>query len=132
MFLNKHNAVYVAPSLKQKLFSIMKIGFLGEHVPLFDTMLLHDQPGQGEGPTLFVESQHTPIVSPHTSQPTPSQPTASHSISSPQHSTQKPTSEPTSPKSGRTAESEVEGVQEERQEVEYHFDQTLLQQEITP
>ncbi|GJS86662.1 hypothetical protein Tco_0769298 [Tanacetum coccineum] len=35
-------------------------------------------------------------------------------------------------KKGRTEESEVEGVQEKRQEVEYHFDQTLLQQEITP
>ncbi|GKB60416.1 hypothetical protein Tco_0916602 [Tanacetum coccineum] len=49
----------------------------GEHVPLFDTMLLHDQPGQGEGPTLTVESQHTPIASPTTSQPTTSQPMSS-------------------------------------------------------
>ncbi|GKF96357.1 hypothetical protein Tco_0289092, partial [Tanacetum coccineum] len=32
---------------------------------------------------------------------------------------------------GMMEESKVEGVQEERQEVEYHFDQTLLQQEIT-
>ncbi|GJU95484.1 hypothetical protein Tco_1320240 [Tanacetum coccineum] len=62
-FLNAHNAVYVAPSLKQKLFSIMKIGFSGVHVPLFDTMLLHDQPGQGEGPTVSVESQHTSTAS---------------------------------------------------------------------
>ncbi|GKC58132.1 hypothetical protein Tco_1085730 [Tanacetum coccineum] len=45
-FLNAHNAVYVAPSLKQKLFSNMKIRFSGVHVPLFDTMLLHDQSGQ--------------------------------------------------------------------------------------
>ncbi|GJR95749.1 hypothetical protein Tco_0267923 [Tanacetum coccineum] len=45
-FLNAHNAVYVAPSLKQKLFSNMKIGFSGVHVPLFDTMLLHGQSGQ--------------------------------------------------------------------------------------
>ncbi|GJW63738.1 hypothetical protein Tco_0115622 [Tanacetum coccineum] len=35
----------------------------GVHVPLFDTMLLHDQPGQGEGPTVSVESQHTSTAS---------------------------------------------------------------------
>ncbi|GJS54428.1 hypothetical protein Tco_0627790 [Tanacetum coccineum] len=70
--------VYVAPSLKHKLFSNMKIGFSRVHVPLFDTMPLHDQPGQGEGPTIFVEFQHTPTTSsPSTSQPTTSQPTSS-------------------------------------------------------
>ncbi|GJS68384.1 hypothetical protein Tco_0682949 [Tanacetum coccineum] len=89
-FLNAHNAVYVAPSLKQKLFSNMKIGFLRVHVPLFDTMLLHNQLGQGEGPTVFVESQHTPTTSSSsTSQPTTSQPTSSQAPSS-----HKPTSEP--------------------------------------
>ncbi|GJW10350.1 hypothetical protein Tco_1576177 [Tanacetum coccineum] len=86
----KNPPVYVAPSLKQKLFSNMKIGFSGEHVPLFDTMLLHDQPGQGEGPTLSVESQHTPTASsPSTSQPTTSQPTSSQA-----HSSHEPTTEP--------------------------------------
>ncbi|GJW63739.1 hypothetical protein Tco_0115623 [Tanacetum coccineum] len=75
--------VYVAPSLKQKLFSNMKIRFLGVHVPLFDTMLLHDQPGQGEGLTVSVESQHTPTTSsPSKSQPTTSQPTSSQATSS--------------------------------------------------
>ncbi|GJU01517.1 hypothetical protein Tco_1111855 [Tanacetum coccineum] len=49
----------------------------GVHVPLFDSMLVHDQHGQGEGPTLTVESQHTPSASPSTSQPTTSQPTTS-------------------------------------------------------
>ncbi|GJZ68755.1 putative ribonuclease H-like domain-containing protein [Tanacetum coccineum] len=44
----------------------------GEHIPLFDSMLIHDQTGQGEGPTLTVESQHTPIASPTTLQPTTS------------------------------------------------------------
>ncbi|GKD93554.1 hypothetical protein Tco_1373391 [Tanacetum coccineum] len=48
----------------------------GVHVPLFDTMLVHDQPSQGEGPTLTIESQHTPSTSPSTSQPTTSQPTS--------------------------------------------------------
>ncbi|GJS76487.1 hypothetical protein Tco_0726368 [Tanacetum coccineum] len=60
---------YVAPSLTQKLFSNIKRGFSGVHIPLFDTMLIHDQPGQGEGPTLSVEYQHTPIASLPTSQP---------------------------------------------------------------
>ncbi|GJR36378.1 hypothetical protein Tco_1212062 [Tanacetum coccineum] len=46
-------------------------------VPLFDTMLIHDQPGLGEGPTLTVESQHTHIASLSTSQPTTSQPMSS-------------------------------------------------------
>ncbi|GKA99189.1 putative ribonuclease H-like domain-containing protein [Tanacetum coccineum] len=49
----------------------------GEHIPLFDSMLIHDQPVQGEGPTLTVESQHIPIASPTTSQPTTSQPMSS-------------------------------------------------------
>ncbi|GJS53193.1 hypothetical protein Tco_0626555 [Tanacetum coccineum] len=107
-FFNEHHAEYVAPTLTNKLFSNMKIGFTGVHVPLFDTMILHDQPGQGEGPTLSVESQHTPIVSPHTSQPTTSQPTASHSISTPPHSTQQPTSKPTSPTSPPSTEPQIQ------------------------
>ncbi|GJR02735.1 hypothetical protein Tco_0525719 [Tanacetum coccineum] len=75
--LKQHKKTYVAPTLSRKLFSNMKIGFSGEHTPLFDTMIPHDQPGQGEGPTLTVESQHTPIASPTTSQPTTTQPTSS-------------------------------------------------------
>ncbi|GJX79006.1 hypothetical protein Tco_0327155 [Tanacetum coccineum] len=67
----------------------MKRGFLGEHILLFDSMLIHDQPGQGEGPTLTVESQHTPIASPTTSQPTTSQP-----MSSQEQPSQVPTTEP--------------------------------------
>ncbi|GJS07666.1 hypothetical protein Tco_0364462 [Tanacetum coccineum] len=67
----------------------MKRGFSGEHIPLFDSMLIHDQPGQGEGPTLTVESQHTPIASPTTSQPTTSQP-----MSSQEQPSQVPTTEP--------------------------------------
>ncbi|GJT98853.1 hypothetical protein Tco_1094371 [Tanacetum coccineum] len=52
-----------------RTFKFSKLIFDGEHIPLFDTMLIHDQLGQGEGPTLTVESQHTPITSPSTSQP---------------------------------------------------------------
>ncbi|GJS83221.1 hypothetical protein Tco_0749762 [Tanacetum coccineum] len=48
----------------------------GVHIPLFDTMLIHVQPGQGEGPTLSVESQQYQC-SPTTSQPTTSQPMSS-------------------------------------------------------
>ncbi|GJX73219.1 hypothetical protein Tco_0311814 [Tanacetum coccineum] len=61
----------------------------GVHIPLFDTMLIHDQPGQGDGPTLTVESQHTPIASLSTSQPTTSQ-----LISSQEQPSQVPITEP--------------------------------------
>ncbi|GJU46571.1 hypothetical protein Tco_1203837 [Tanacetum coccineum] len=61
----------------------------GVHIPLFDTMLIHDQPGQGKGPTLTVESQHTPIASPPTLQPTTSQP-----MSSQEQPSQVPLTEP--------------------------------------
>ncbi|GJX25281.1 putative ribonuclease H-like domain-containing protein [Tanacetum coccineum] len=84
MLLKQHKKTYVAPSLTKKLFSNMKRGFSRERIPLFDSMLYHDQPGQGERPTLTVESQHTPIASPTTSQPTTSQPMSS----------QEPTTEP--------------------------------------
>ncbi|GJT66604.1 hypothetical protein Tco_1018084 [Tanacetum coccineum] len=89
-FLNAHNAVYVAPSLKQKLFSNMKIRFSGVHVPLFETMLLHDQSGQGEEPTVSVESQHTP----NASSPSKSQPTTSQETSSQAPSFHEPTTKP--------------------------------------
>ncbi|GJZ51190.1 retrovirus-related pol polyprotein from transposon TNT 1-94 [Tanacetum coccineum] len=59
-----------------------------EHIPLFDSIRIHDQPGQGEGPTLTVESQYTPISSPTTSQPTTSQP-----MSSQEQPSQVPTTE---------------------------------------
>ncbi|GJX34449.1 hypothetical protein Tco_0246006, partial [Tanacetum coccineum] len=61
----------------------------GEHIPLFDSMLIQDQPGQGEGPTLPVKSQHTPIASLTTSQPTTSKP-----MSSQEQPSQVPTTEP--------------------------------------
>ncbi|GKD89306.1 hypothetical protein Tco_1364813 [Tanacetum coccineum] len=68
----------------------------GDHVPLFNTMLIHDQPGQGEGPTLTVESQHTPIVTSHpmTSQEQPSQVPTTKPITTP---TFPPLIEPTIP-----------------------------------
>ncbi|GKD85141.1 ribonuclease H-like domain-containing protein, partial [Tanacetum coccineum] len=57
--------------------------------------MIHDQSGQGEGPTLFVESQHTPIASPSTSQPTTSQPTSSQEQpSQAPHLTESTTSSP--------------------------------------
>ncbi|GKF56387.1 hypothetical protein Tco_0166727 [Tanacetum coccineum] len=55
-------------------------------------MLLHDQPGQGEGPTVFVDSQHTPTAS----SPSKLQPTTSQTRSSLETSSQAPCShEPT-------------------------------------
>ncbi|GJU65181.1 hypothetical protein Tco_1247016 [Tanacetum coccineum] len=73
-----------------EIFEQLSLMGKGVHVPLFDTMLLHDQPGQGEGPTLSVESQHTPTASsPSTSQTTTSQPTSLQA-----HSSHEPTTEP--------------------------------------
>ncbi|GKB26433.1 hypothetical protein Tco_0865834, partial [Tanacetum coccineum] len=61
----------------------------GEHIPLFDSMLIHDQPDQGKGPTLTVESQYIPIAS-----PTISQSTTSQLMSSQEQPSQVPTTEP--------------------------------------
>ncbi|GJX18410.1 hypothetical protein Tco_0221087 [Tanacetum coccineum] len=63
-----------------RTFKFSQLIFDGVHVPLFDTMLLHDQSGQGKGPTLSVESQHTPTASSSstTSQATSSQTPSSH------------------------------------------------------
>ncbi|GKE52084.1 hypothetical protein Tco_1487240, partial [Tanacetum coccineum] len=73
-----------------EIFEQLSLMGKGVHVPLFDTMLLHNQPGQGEGPTVFVESLHTPTASSSsTSQSTTSQPTSSQAPSS-----HEPTSEP--------------------------------------
>ncbi|GKC96864.1 hypothetical protein Tco_1162306, partial [Tanacetum coccineum] len=73
-----------------EIFEQLSLMGKGVHVPLFGTMLLHDQHGQGDGPTVYVESQHTPTASSSsTSQPTTSQPTCSQAPSS-----HEPTSEP--------------------------------------
>ncbi|GJY71287.1 hypothetical protein Tco_0474990 [Tanacetum coccineum] len=93
----------------------------GEHIPLFDSMLIHDQPGQGEGPTLTVESQHTPIASPTTSQPTTSQPMSSQ---------EQPSQEVTHLEVMRAARNLI--VETEYEEVEYELDQTDTFQQITP
>ncbi|GJX37186.1 putative ribonuclease H-like domain-containing protein, partial [Tanacetum coccineum] len=79
IFLNKHKRLflphkrlYIAPTLTQKLFSKMKRaskGYTGLDTPLFQTMLVQGQLLQGEGSTIPVESHHTPIVAPSTSQP---------------------------------------------------------------
>ncbi|GKC98292.1 hypothetical protein Tco_1168567 [Tanacetum coccineum] len=79
IFLNKHKRLllphkrlYIAPTLTQKLFSNMKRaskGYTGVDTPLFQTMLVQGQILQGEGSKIPIESHHTPIVSPSTSQP---------------------------------------------------------------
>ncbi|GJS85474.1 hypothetical protein Tco_0752015 [Tanacetum coccineum] len=131
----QHKKTYVAPSLTQKLFSIMKRGFSGEHIPLFDSMLIHDQPGQGEGPTLTVESQHTPIASPTTSQPTTSQPILEDDLKQAKKVYGKALTKlvkkvkhleaKLKSTSGRITETEYE-------EVEYELDHTDTLQQITP
>ncbi|GJX38716.1 hypothetical protein Tco_0252019 [Tanacetum coccineum] len=84
IFLNKHkrlllphNKLYIAPTLIQKLFSNMKRaskGYTGVDTSLFQTMLVQGQILQGEGSTILVESHHTPISAPSTSQPPTSPP----------------------------------------------------------
>ncbi|GKB70194.1 hypothetical protein Tco_0931606 [Tanacetum coccineum] len=41
-------------------------GYSGEETPLFATMLVIDQTGQGEGSTIPAGSQHTPLIAPST------------------------------------------------------------------
>ncbi|GJS31265.1 putative ribonuclease H-like domain-containing protein [Tanacetum coccineum] len=66
-FLLPHKRIYIAPTLTQKLFSIMKRaskGYTGANTPLFQTMLVQGQTIQGEGSTIPVESHHTPTSVP--------------------------------------------------------------------
>ncbi|GJS24731.1 putative reverse transcriptase domain-containing protein [Tanacetum coccineum] len=103
------------------------MGFSRVHVPLFDTMLPHDQPGQGEGPTLSVESQHTPTASSLSlSQPTFSQVQSSHEPNiEPIPTTSSPHPQETQ---GRVEEKEYADVEEENAGVEYDFNLTEQQQ----
>ncbi|GKC24948.1 hypothetical protein Tco_1027098 [Tanacetum coccineum] len=49
-------------------------GYTRVETPLFKTMLVHGQILQGKGSTILVESHHTPISDPSTSQPPTSPP----------------------------------------------------------
>nr|GEV47517.1 retrovirus-related Pol polyprotein from transposon TNT 1-94 [Tanacetum cinerariifolium] len=72
-----HMRTYIAPTLTQKLFSNMKRafkGYAGVDIPLFPTMLVLGQILQGEGSTILLESHHTPLCAPTTSQPPLSSP----------------------------------------------------------
>ncbi|GJS59598.1 hypothetical protein Tco_0654382 [Tanacetum coccineum] len=72
-----HKRTYVAPTLTQKLFSNMRRvfkGYTGVDIPLFSSMLVQGPIQQGEGSTVLVESHHTPITTPSTSQPPLSSP----------------------------------------------------------
>ncbi|GJS89950.1 hypothetical protein Tco_0772586 [Tanacetum coccineum] len=72
-----HKRTYVAPTLTQKLFSNMRRvskGYTGVNIPLFSSMLVQGPIQQGEGSTVPVESHHTPITTPSTSQPPLSSP----------------------------------------------------------
>ncbi|GJZ11992.1 putative ribonuclease H-like domain-containing protein [Tanacetum coccineum] len=82
---------YIAPTLTQKRFSNMRRtskGYTGVDIPLFPTMLVQGPVVQGEGSTVPVESHHTPISAPSTSQPpssSPSRRTTRHESVVPQH-----------------------------------------------
>ncbi|GKB56124.1 hypothetical protein Tco_0912310 [Tanacetum coccineum] len=49
-------------------------GYTGVNIPLFSSMLVQGPIQQGEGSTVLVESHHTPITTPSTSQPPLSSP----------------------------------------------------------
>ncbi|GKA13221.1 reverse transcriptase domain-containing protein [Tanacetum coccineum] len=78
ILLNKHQRLllpykraYVAPTLTQKLFSNMRRvskGYTGVNIPLFSSMLVQGLIQEGKGSTVPVESHHTPITTPSTSQ----------------------------------------------------------------
>ncbi|GJW15870.1 hypothetical protein Tco_0020003 [Tanacetum coccineum] len=84
IFLNKHKRLllphkrlYIAPTLTHKLFSNMKRaskGYTRVDTPLFQIMLVQGHILQGTGSTILVESHHTPISAPSTSQPPNSPP----------------------------------------------------------
>ncbi|GJW81375.1 hypothetical protein Tco_0145350 [Tanacetum coccineum] len=72
-----HKRTYVAPTLTQKLFSNMRRvskGYTRVNIPLFSSMLVQSPIQQGDGSTVPVESHHTPITTPSTSQPPLSSP----------------------------------------------------------
>ncbi|GJR54461.1 hypothetical protein Tco_1404982 [Tanacetum coccineum] len=84
IFLNKHkrhllpqNRTYFSPTITQKLFSNTRRaskGYTRVDIPLFPTMLVQGTILQGEGSTVPVESHHTPLGAPTTSQPLLSSP----------------------------------------------------------
>ncbi|GJW84061.1 hypothetical protein Tco_0157206 [Tanacetum coccineum] len=66
-----HKRTYVVHTLTQKLFSNMRRvskGYTGVDIPLFSSMLVQGPIQQGEGSIVPVESHHTPITTPSTSQ----------------------------------------------------------------
>ncbi|GJX12088.1 putative ribonuclease H-like domain-containing protein [Tanacetum coccineum] len=78
-----HKRTYVALTLTQKLFSNMRRvskGYTRVNIPLFSSMLVQGLIQQGEGSTVPVESHHTPITTPSTSQPPLSSPSRVHTL----------------------------------------------------
>ncbi|GJR88921.1 hypothetical protein Tco_0212932, partial [Tanacetum coccineum] len=72
-----HKRTYVAPTLTQKLLSNMRRiskGYNGVDILLFSSMIVQGPIQQGEGSIILVESHHTPITTPSTSQPPLSSP----------------------------------------------------------
>ncbi|GKB48869.1 hypothetical protein Tco_0899622 [Tanacetum coccineum] len=82
--MTRHKEVYVTPSHTKKVFANMKRpgkGFSGRVTPLFPTMMIQASEDMGEDSaapsdshlgsrsTVLVESHHTPITTPSTSQP---------------------------------------------------------------
>ncbi|GJU52453.1 putative ribonuclease H-like domain-containing protein [Tanacetum coccineum] len=96
-------------SLMAKLFSKMRRvtkGYSGEETPLFATMLVIDQTGQGEGSAIPVGSQYTPLMAPST-EPHPDT-SAQSPITEPHTSSPQLTKPPTSSTIRETIRQEVE------------------------
>ncbi|GJT73807.1 hypothetical protein Tco_1033093 [Tanacetum coccineum] len=81
-------------------------GYSGEETPLFATMLVIDQTGQGEGSAIPAGSQHTPLMAPST-EPHPDT-SAQSPITEPHTSSPQLTEPPTSSTIRETIRQEVE------------------------
>ncbi|GJZ20531.1 ribonuclease H-like domain-containing protein, partial [Tanacetum coccineum] len=64
-----NNRKYLAPTLTKNIFSNMKRGYAGEHVPLLPLMSAGATPDQGEGSAVLADSQPPLDPAPSTSQP---------------------------------------------------------------
>ncbi|GKA86764.1 putative ribonuclease H-like domain-containing protein, partial [Tanacetum coccineum] len=71
--MQSHKRIYDAPYNTKKIFGNMKRvgkGFSGRETPLFQTMMVQEQDGMGEGSKMLTNPHHTPtIIPPLTSQP---------------------------------------------------------------
>ncbi|GJX61808.1 putative ribonuclease H-like domain-containing protein [Tanacetum coccineum] len=71
--MSSHKRIYVTPSHTKKIFANMRRqgkDFSGREIPLFSSIVVHNQEEIGEGSTMPTDLHHTPIIT----QPSSSQP----------------------------------------------------------